>query len=305
MTDVLLHVGPPKTGSTFLQAWFAAHPQLAFFSGQEHGRGHISALTDFAYRSSGGRPRAYVVSDENLSVAWPARPELVGLSGRLELYEKRLADAQAQVCGMLHDLFPAARVLITTRGYHSYVLSAYSEYVNQGGPLALREGLATFGEQGRQWLDYDYLVEVYQRAFGPENVLVLPFGLLRDDAARFLAIIESWLGLDHFEYRLEARKPCAHATGVVLVPEALRPCRTGGLEAPAVLWLAFVRSVRVELSPNRKTSTSGLAARPVWKSSCHRPAIARQNTSAPLSAKGACSPTTRCTRRTHADYLWT
>ncbi len=222
MSSVLLHVGLPKTGSTLLQKWFALHPELVFLAGQEGGPGSTRQVCAFAVRGEAPRPKWYVVSDENLAVAWPSGPNLMHLDSRLVSYEANLARSQARVCDMLHQAFPGARVLLVTRGYRSYVLSAYSEYVKNGGPLDFAGGLQTFGAQGRLWLDYDHVIGVYTAAFGADNVLVLPYELLRDDAPDFLRRVETWLGLSHFEADLGRVNPALTPQELYWYPKVSR-----------------------------------------------------------------------------------
>jgi hypothetical protein len=44
--------------------------------------------------------------------------------------------------------------------------------------------------------DYDYLIGLYREAFGHDEVVVLPYELLRDDRAKFLAVLQERLGLE-------------------------------------------------------------------------------------------------------------
>jgi hypothetical protein len=111
-----------------------------------------------------------------------------------------MSQQQARICQALHDLFPASQVLIVTRGFRSCLHSLYSEYVKEGGDLAYRAFLTTHRELLLQWLDIDYLVQLYGTVFGQQNVIVLPYERLRDDPAGFLAALEQRLGLDHHPF---------------------------------------------------------------------------------------------------------
>src|SRR3954467_7065515 len=48
MTRHLIHIGFPKAGSTFLQHWFAAHPQIAYAKGGNAGIEGAFAIVDAA-----------------------------------------------------------------------------------------------------------------------------------------------------------------------------------------------------------------------------------------------------------------
>jgi hypothetical protein len=59
-------------------------------------------------------------------------------------------------------------------------------------PLA---GAAPHEAAVAELLDYDVVVAMYEQAFGAANVIVLPYELLRDDPAAFVAELETRLGL--------------------------------------------------------------------------------------------------------------
>jgi hypothetical protein len=104
-----------------------------------------------------------------------------------------LPEEQGLICRRLAETFPGAHILIVTRGFRSMILSSYSQYVRTGGPLDL-ETLVADAQDSAAW-NYDYLVDLYRTAFGEEKVIVLPWELLRDDAAAFAGAIEQRLGL--------------------------------------------------------------------------------------------------------------
>jgi hypothetical protein len=207
MSEHLLHVGLNKAGSTYLQAWFRAHPRMAYAPVSIGGFNGTHALREFAARGPDEDPAYYVTSDEDLTNAWMRPDNRLDIDSQLDAYEAGVRRHQARVCQILHDLFPTARVLIVTRGFRSYVASAYSEYVKHGGTLDLPEAATRFSAFGRQVLDLDNIIGLYAAAFGPERMLVLPYELLRDDERRFLLTIEAWLGLEHFECDLGRVNP--------------------------------------------------------------------------------------------------
>ncbi len=201
----LIHIGYPKTGSTFLQHWFSANPQLGFAAGGLAGFrsvGHI--VKDGA--TGPRRVRHWVTSEEGLSMprahVWQS-PSL------------DLADAQAEVCRMLAELFPNARILLVTRGFRAMIRSVYAEWGRRGLGLDLAEFCARMAETtGGDLLDYDHVVSLYQQAFGADRLLILPYELLRDDPGAFVGELETWLGLDHFP-------PDRHRVNAALSPHEL------------------------------------------------------------------------------------
>ena len=99
MARHLIHVGYPKTGSTFLQAWFERHPELRYSPG---GLGGFHSVYEIARLSSRGAYKYYVTSCEELSTPhesaggarWDSRyAEPVRLD--------RVKEKQAAVCSAL------------------------------------------------------------------------------------------------------------------------------------------------------------------------------------------------------------
>lgn len=196
MTRHLLHIGYPKAGSTFLQRWFEQHPQLAYREGGIAGFSSVYAIAREA-ASGGEEPLYRVTSTEGLSL-----PTLDAGHTIVDFEQRRATDiraAQLRACTLLHELFPGAVVLIITRGFRSMILSTYSQFVRSGGHLDLDELLALTSGEGfarvAPW-DYDALITAYRSTFGEENVIVMPYELLRDDTAAFTKILAERLGID-------------------------------------------------------------------------------------------------------------
>lgn len=204
----LIHVGYPKAGSTFLQTWFERHPEIRYAPGGVGGFHDVYAMAGVPERSY----CYYVTSFEGLST--PHRsPDEVRLTadGETGRFPERIKDAQAGVCARLRAIFPGSRILIVTRGFREIAYSGYSQYVRTGGVRHLDGMMRQFaegaeGDEGHYY-DFDYLIGLYADAFGPENVVVLPYELLRDDQPRFLGVLEQELGVSHVEVELGRVNP--------------------------------------------------------------------------------------------------
>ena len=135
---------------------------------------------------------------------------------------------------MLAELFPNARILLVTRGFRSMIRSVYAEWVRRGLDLEIAEFCERMAETiGGDLLDYDHLISLYQRAFGADRVLILPYELLRDDPAAFIGELESWLGLDHFPPDPERVNAAISAQELYWFPRISRVARL--LPIPAAL----------------------------------------------------------------------
>jgi hypothetical protein len=187
----LLHVGYPKTGSKFLQLWFAGHPDIAF------SQWGIAGFSDaHAMMASAAAPESrpwHATSHEALLTPLAGFRDL-GAEG-VDLPSR---DGQSSACAMLADLFPQAHILIVTRGYEALIRSFYAELVVGGAGYdfaAFCDALLAQSEAGADAFHVDCALDSYSAAFGEERLLVLPYELLRDRPAAFLGAIESRLGI--------------------------------------------------------------------------------------------------------------
>lgn len=194
-TRRLIHIGFPKCGSTSLQAWFSAHPAVAY---DPHGfAGYADAPGLSRAAASLRTPACHVTSSESLVIPRP-REDLIDLPRDGSIAERRQA-----VCELLAALFPNASILIVTRGYREVLASIYSDYVRVGGTQAMREFMVgrrdpsgVVAVEIEDYFDYDATTDLYELVFGAENVIVLPFELLREEPAVFFAALEDHLGLE-------------------------------------------------------------------------------------------------------------
>lgn len=190
MIPHLVHVGFPKTGSTSLQNWFAAHPQIAF---SRSGFAGSDTIWDFAHDAARtGAVRCRVTSAENLSAPIERTADLYGRTLPMEI-----PGGQESVCQALAEVFPSAHILIVTRGFGATLRSGYSQLVRAGArfPFNAMTGSVGIDSTSLAYLDYDRFVRLYRARFG-DRVIVLPYELLRDDPHCFLSQITSALGLD-------------------------------------------------------------------------------------------------------------
>lgn len=189
----LIHVGFGKAGSSFLRRWFAEHPQIAYVQG---GIAGFNSIFDIAREASHGPSVSPVraTSLESLSVP---HPYVVNGLDPKALAAGSAADAQAAACRILRELFPTATILIVTRGFRAKILSAYSQLMRNGGNLSF-DAFVSGAVHLAKWWHYDYVIGLYEEAFGKDRVLVLPFEMLRDDLDTFQTIICRHIGLDTF-----------------------------------------------------------------------------------------------------------
>lgn len=199
----LIHIGYPKTGTTWLQAGIfgssgygftpvGGKPKffaLRFIYGEEGGLGHPLDFEPEALRqeydeleAGSGYP---VISHEALL----CHPYSGGVQTR-------------DIALKLHEVFPDAKILITIREQHAMIVSLYEHFLRMGGLSSLKNFVGAKFHQSLfpafdiGFLEYDKCVRFYSDLFGAKSVLALPFELIRKDSLSFLSSIYSFAGID-------------------------------------------------------------------------------------------------------------
>lgn len=208
MARHLIHIGYPKAGSTFLQAWFERHPELHYVPG---GLGGFYNVYELA-RPMTESYKYYVTSFEGLTMPHKSAGGVrLDFGGAEPHPPDKTKENQARVCSLLKTLYASSCILIVTRGFKGMILSAYSQSVRMGGRLHLeamcRELEKRLQDDAQHYYDYDYLIGLYRQAFGEDNLIVLPYELLRDDQEKFLAVLEQKLNVSHVEIKLGKVNP--------------------------------------------------------------------------------------------------
>jgi len=186
---MLLHVGYPKTATTWLQRdVFGGDPgfDVPWPTGDNriltevcwtpHTAFSAERVRD-AFFDDCGEAGVPVLSHEVL-VGDPMRNYFWGEAAALRLKET----------------FPNARVLITIREQAKLAYASWNEYVRRGGTFSLKSYLTRGGvvEPGIrplmpiEYLRFSDLASLYVELFGEANVLVLPQEMMVQDQAAFL-----------------------------------------------------------------------------------------------------------------------
>jgi len=217
-----LHIGLPKTATTFLQARVFKHLQSLTYVHRAEARKFFrdkgwrsftsafrrspefwqtekrNRLALFAKKFGGQKP-GLLVSEENVSVSVgffaPAVKQATPRQVARHLRAMRKAAAAAGI--------KQFKVILTVRRQDTWLASRYAQsavkFANPGQEhfeelvdalLAKREGF----EERAAWLDYGSLFTLLERAVRPANLHIMPQELLRADPHQALSALGDFLG---------------------------------------------------------------------------------------------------------------
>lgn len=137
-----LHIGMHKTGTTYMQR--CVFPR---FEGVQYI--HSPILDKFVNLSS---RKQYLGSNERLAGTLWASP----------------SDVDHSIEG-LSKLFPDARILMSFRPHHEYIISSYKQFLHEGGTKTFREYFDVVGNRGylrKEQLYYRDRIQAVERYFG-------------------------------------------------------------------------------------------------------------------------------------------
>jgi hypothetical protein len=198
--QLLIHIGYPKTATTWLQrrvfpldveGWFRSigtrRSILATFvtvDGFRFDPRSARALFDDQIRASVSTRRTPVISLERLAGIAP--------SGGY--------DAQS-IADRLARTFPNARVLIVIREQEQMLRSTWQQYVREGGACSLRRFLDPPRDDNiplfrYEQFEYDALINYYYGLFTPDRVCVLALEQLARGPQTFLRSLTEFAGVD-------------------------------------------------------------------------------------------------------------
>jgi hypothetical protein len=197
MSGLLIHIGYHKTGSTWLQRFVFQSRDLGFTRLLGDLKGKFVATHDLRFDADA--TRAAIRPKLELALAEGLVPVVSEehFSGDLN---QRMNDS-VRIADRLAAVFPDARVLIVIREQRAMILSTYRQHVMNGGLLSLEAFVAggvwwhAFPFELRQYA-YDQLIAHYHTRFGADNVLVLPYELLRRDGRDFVSRILDFAGAE-------------------------------------------------------------------------------------------------------------
>ncbi|SMP47730.1 Sulfotransferase domain-containing protein [Neorhodopirellula lusitana] len=206
--QLLLHVGYHKTGTTWLQRSLFDHCTRGFYPLSYRSRKKVRSV-DLT------RP---FVSDENGSSINPLGFHADSLRSRFELELNWRTEGipvvsseqftgnphsggfdQKSLAERLHAVFPNAKVFMVVREQNSMIMSTYFQYLLGGGIQSLDRYInepfdGRLPMFSKHYFQYHFLIDHYQKLFGRDNVLVLPYELFRRAPKNFISQLATFSG---------------------------------------------------------------------------------------------------------------
>lgn len=205
MSRLLIHIGYHKTGTTWLQRRLFPRTDLGLTLSHAKAAVVGPLITPNALDFDPVACRA--AFEPELRAAWSASLLPVisheRLSGEVHIGGRDSRDTAER----LRATFPEARVLIGIREQREMIGSIYAQFVKGSGAWSLSHYLNPpvraavrfkYGHFDPDHFRYDRLIAHYQRLFGRDGVVVLPYESFRADPVAFVSDLlrSAGLGVD-------------------------------------------------------------------------------------------------------------
>ena len=198
--EPLIHIGYHKTGTTWLQRRIFADKAFGFWRvwPKRVIDEAFVTLDPFDYepeRAASGIAPFLSDADAHGAVAVISHERLSGFD-LLGSYDAPV------IADRLHAAFPQGRILIVIREQRAMMLSMYKQHIKKSGTerpeqLWRQRSPRELRRPGPRLEVYEYhrLIGRYQKLFGKDRVLVLPYELLQRDPRAFVREICSHVGV--------------------------------------------------------------------------------------------------------------
>lgn len=192
MSVKIVHIGYPKTGSTYLQkVIFPQFKELDFIDFHTC----VKLFEDIIY-----------LDDLDFDQA-KTKESLTNYQGKSLFSQEALTGAPFTFKGLNRSQIPNRlyqlgfkKIVITIRNQPEILDSLYRQYVYQGGVMKFKDFLNLDGKWNHylrafnlDYLKYDRLITKYINLFGDENVLILPQEILKNDPEAYLKSLSEFI----------------------------------------------------------------------------------------------------------------
>jgi len=179
MKPTILHIGYPKTATTWLQdVFFPSVLNFSFISWREANR--LILNTDcLAYNPKIINEEFHKNRNRNLLISSEFFSTSINSGFNYGYFS-------AGIAHKLKETFPDATVIIFIRRQQSLIPSAYQQYVKNGGTFSFRRWLYSGEVFSFEHLLYDRLIEYYKSLFSDKQVRVYLYEDFKNDSKQFI-----------------------------------------------------------------------------------------------------------------------
>jgi hypothetical protein len=204
--NIVLHLGLPKTGSTFLQTDIFMHLQ------------NVNILFKFRYIQEAYDDWLYdTILDINKPIDFQEvkkrrseylvdnMPNLVSeeifYCGEFGMFRKE--DDRFVLLDRIYKIFPEARVILAIRNKKTLLVSWYKQYVQAGGVLSFDDFIRDV--MNLEKLNYEQYIERLVELYGKKNVFIFTFENLSEKPEQTIKEICNFIGCEVPSYKLRRR----------------------------------------------------------------------------------------------------
>lgn len=171
---ILFHIGAPKTATTFLQEnYYPYHPDIVYIP-------HVNQWNRWVWSLDKETAKSIVICEE-------------GVMGQPQ--------KRSNIIKNFKCLSPKAKIVITTRAPDENLLkSIYSQAVRCGERSKIGDYFLNTIDYWSSVFNYRCVYSECCELFGKENVLLLPYEIIKYDLNKFIEIFEQFASIRSFRF---------------------------------------------------------------------------------------------------------
>ncbi|MDF2232646.1 sulfotransferase [Albimonas sp. CAU 1670] len=225
--EPLIHVGPHKTATTWLQDVVLGPKDgeelvYCFDFPATHEAFLRPAWGDFDPRRARARLSPWLERSEETGLPLIVTDETLSGYPFHHRFDREVAALR------MAEAFPRARILVTIREQKAVIDSMYGQYLRYGYSSPIEEFVDPGDDKGalrpileRAYYDYDRLLDLYEGLFGAGRVLMLPMEWMTRNPTEAMARLSAFIGA---EITAPAPTSPRHARMRLWAERAARPC---------------------------------------------------------------------------------
>lgn len=183
MTNKIIHIGYPKSASTWLKKNF--FPLSSQFQQVEENVVVDHIIRPYTFTFNSAQQKAFFDKnyEDNIIISESMLSGSLVMTGNNGVYTK-------EICSRLKAIFPDAQIIIFIRNQPDIIASSYLEYIKKGGSYNINRYLwRTINiplEFRFEFFEYDLIIDHYYKSFGESNVHVFCYEHFAEDPANFV-----------------------------------------------------------------------------------------------------------------------